>query len=264
VTDTAYLALGWPQVALAGLLLLVNVGLSVALRLGLAKTLLVAGARMTVQLVLVGLILEWVFALESPLPVLGIALVMATLASVTAANRTRRRFRGIYWDSLLSVVTGSMVVTGVALAGVVRAEPWHDPQYIIPMLGMVLGNSLNGISLGLDRFTSTLYDRGELINSRLALGANRWEAARSEIREAIRTALVPTINSMLVMGVVSLPGMMTGQILAGAAPVDAVRYQMVIVFMIASAAALSSLGAILLAYRRLFNDRHQFLRHRLR
>jgi putative ABC transport system permease protein len=259
----AYHPLGMAQVGLAALLLLVNVALSIGLRLGLTRSLLVASVRMTVQLLLVGLILEWVFALRSPLPVLGIALLMATLAGVTAAGRTRLRFAGIYWDSLISVMGAAMVVTGAALAGIVQVDPWYNPQYLIPMLGMVLGNILNGINLGLDRFTSTLFDRSALIETRLSLGASRWEAARTEIREALRTALTPAINSMLVMGVVSLPGMMTGQILAGAAPADAVRYQIVIVFMITSAAALGSLCAILLAYRRLFNTRHQFLKHLL-
>lgn len=263
VAAAEYYQLGMFEVGLAALLLLVNVALSIGLRLGLERSLLIASVRMTVQLLLVGLILEWVFALRSPLPVLGIALVMAALAGVTAASRTQRRFAGIYWDSLLSVMGAAVLVTGAALAGIVRVDPWYNPQYVIPMLGMVLGNILNGITLGLDRFTAMLYERAALINSRLALGASRWEAARSEIREALRTALVPTINSMLVMGIVSLPGMMTGQILAGAAPVDAVRYQIVIVFMITSAAALGSLGAILLAYRRLFNRRHQFLKHLL-
>lgn len=258
-----YHGLDLADVAVAALLLLINLALSIGLRLGLARPLLVAGVRMTVQLLLVGLILEWVFALQSPLPVLGIALLMATLAGVTAAGRSHRRFAGIYWDSLVSVMGAALVVTGVALAGIVEVTPWYDPQYLIPMLGMVLGNTLNGISLGLDRFTGILYERSALIESRLALGATRWEAAVAEIREALRTALMPTINSMLVMGVVSLPGMMTGQILAGAAPTDAVRYQIAIVFMIASAAALGSLGAILLAYRRLFNRRHQFLKHLL-
>ncbi|UTW11516.1 ABC transporter permease [Marinobacterium rhizophilum] len=258
-----YYSLSLAQVGLAALLLLVNVALSIGLQLGLTRSLLVASARMTVQLLLVGLILEWVFALRAPLPVLGIALVMATLAGVTAAGRTRLRFAGMYWDSLLSVLGAAMLVTGAALAGIVRVEPWYNPQYLIPMLGMVLGNILNGINLGLDRFTTCLFDRSALIDSRLALGATRWEAARSEIREALHTALTPAINSMLVMGVVSLPGMMTGQILAGAAPTDAVRYQIVIIFMITSAAALGSLGAILLAYRRLFNARHQFLKQLL-
>jgi putative ABC transport system permease protein len=258
-----YYSLSMTQVGLAALLLLVNVALSIGLQLGLTRSLLIASTRMTVQLLLVGLILEWVFALSSPVPVLGIALVMATLAGITAAGRTRLRFAGIYWDSLLSVMGAAMVVTGAALAGIVQVDPWYNPQYLIPMLGMVLGNILNGINLGLDRFTTSLFDRSALIDSRLALGATRWEAARTEIREALNTALTPAINSMLVMGLVSLPGMMTGQILAGAAPVDAVRYQIVIIFMITSAAALGSLGAIRLAYRRLFNARHLFLKHLL-
>jgi putative ABC transport system permease protein len=134
-----YYSLSMTQVGLAALLLLVNVALSIGLQLGLTRSLLIASTRMTVQLLLVGLILEWVFALSSPVPVLGIALVMATLAGITAAGRTRLRFAGIYWDSLLSVMGAAMVVTGAALAGIVQVDPWYNPQYLIPMLGMVLG-----------------------------------------------------------------------------------------------------------------------------
>ncbi len=102
-----------------------------------------------------------------------------------------------------------------------------------------------------------------LIEGRLALGATRWEAAHPLIVASLNTGMIPTINSMMVMGIVSLPGMMTGQMLAGAAPAAAVRYQIVIMFMIAATTALGTLAVILLAYRRLFNRRHQLCVTRL-
>lgn len=259
----AYLDLSLWQVALAGLLILVNLGLSLALRLGLGRQLLVATARMTVQLLLIGYVLEWLFELDRPLPILAMALVMASLAGVAAVGRTKRRFAGIYGDSLLSILGASFVVTGLALTGILRVEPWFDPQYLIPLLGMVLGNALTGISLGLDRMMEGCVQRRGLIEALLSLGATRWEAAHREVKEALRTGLIPVINSMMVMGIVSLPGMMTGQILAGAAPVDAVRYQIVIMFMIASCTALATLGVVLLAFRRLFSARHELRVDRL-
>jgi len=260
----AYLTLGPVQLALAAVLLLVNLGLSAWLRLGLSRSLLVAGTRMVVQLLLVGLVLQFVFALNRPLPVLGIALVMAALAGVAAVNRTRRRFPGVMWDSLLTVVTAAFLVTGASLLGILRVRPWFEAQYAIPLLGMVLGNTLNGISLALDRFMEGVADGREAIESRLALGASRWEAAHGLVQESLRTGMIPTINAMMVMGVVSLPGMMTGQILAGAAPTDAVRYQIVIMFMIASATALGALGVTLLAFRGLFDARDRLRSERLR
>lgn len=252
------------QLALAAILIVVNLALSAWLRLGLTRSLLIASVRMTVQLLLVGLILGYVFALSQPLPIIAIGLVMTTLAGLASVNRTRRRFRGIYLDSLLSVFTASFLVTGVALAGIINVRPWYLAQYAIPLLGMVLGNILNGTSLALDRFMEGAVRERDLIESRLALGASRWEAAHALITESLRVGMIPTINSMMVMGVVSLPGMMTGQLLAGAPPSTAVRYQIVIMFMIAAATALGSLGVVLLAFRVVFSGQHQLRTDRLR
>ena len=259
-----YIDLSNWQLGFAAALILVNLAISIWLRLGMARSLLVSSVRMTVQLLLVGFILESIFALKTPLPVIGIGLVMAALAGVAAVRRTRRRFRGIYWNSLLSVLGAAFVVTGAALAGIINVQPWFAPQYAIPLLGMVLGNLLTGVSLALDRFMEDVAREAGVIDGDLALGATRWEAAHPLITAALRTGLIPTINAMMVMGVVSLPGMMTGQMLAGASPMAAVRYQIVIMFMIAATTALGTLGVILLAFRSLFNDRHQLCLGRLR
>ena len=253
-----------PQLALASLLLLVAIGLSAALRLGLTRGLAVAATRMVVQLALVGLVLDWVFATENPAVVLALAVGMALLAGHAAVRRTSRRFAGVWLDALVSVLGASFVVTGAAVLGVLRIEPWYDPQYVIPLHGMLLGNALTGISLSLDRFMEGAARERGLVDARLALGATRWEAARPLVRDAVRTGLVPITNSMAVMGVVSLPGMMTGQILAGAAPADAVRYQILIAFMIAACVALAALGVVAIAYRRLFTADHRFHPERLR
>jgi putative ABC transport system permease protein len=247
--NSHYINLNNWQLGLAALLILLNVAISLALRLGLARSLLIASVRMVVQLLLVGFILEWVFALTTPLPVVGIGLVMTALASVAAVRRTRRRFRGIYWNSLLSTLGAAFLVTGAALAGIINVHPWFAPQYAIPMLGMVLGNLLTGISLSLDRFMQGVARESGVIEGDLALGATRWEAARPLIGEALRTGMIPTINAMMVMGVVSLPGMMT--------------YQIVIMFMIAATTALGTLAVILLAFRTLFNRQHQLCVTRL-
>ncbi|HET8942857.1 MAG TPA: iron export ABC transporter permease subunit FetB [Rudaea sp.] len=255
--NATYISLGNGQLAMAAVLILVNVAISVWLRLGLAKSLLLASARMAVQLILVGFILQSVFALRTPLPVIGIGLVMATLAGIAAVRRTNRRFAGVYRDSVITILGAAFVVTGAGVLGIIDVSPWYAPQYTIPLLGMVLGNILSGVSLALDRFMEGVAREADIIDNDLALGATRWEAAHPLIRTSLRTGMIPTINSMMVMGVVSLPGMMTGQLLAGAAPADAVRYQIVIMFMIAAATALGTLGVIALAFRRLFNDQHQ-------
>lgn len=262
--NPGYLDIGAWQLALAALLIVVNLALSAWLRLGLTKTLLVASIRMTVQLLLVGLVLEYIFALKRPLPVIGIGLVMTCLAGIASVNRTQRRFAGVYFNSVLSVFAASFVVTGIALTGIVNVKPWFTAQYAIPLLGMVLGNILNGTSLALDRFTDGAVRERALIETNLALGATRWEAAHGLIVQSLRVGMIPTINSMMVMGIVSLPGMMTGQMLAGASPESAVRYQIVIMFMIAAATALGALGVILLAFRAVFSREHQLRVDRLR
>ena len=253
----AYIHLGPTELVLAGALIGINLLLSVVLRLGVGRRLIVASVRMTAQLLLIGLVLEWIFALREPLSVVGLCLIMTALAGGSAVRRTSRRYPGIYWNSLVSVLGGSFIVTGLAVTGIIRVDPWYEPQYLIPLLGMVLGNALTGISLGLDRFMDSLIERRAEIETRLSLGATRWEAAHKEVRRAVRTGMIPIVNSMMVMGIVSLPGMMTGQILAGADPADAVRYQMVIVFMIASAIALSTLSVVLLAFSRIFDSHHR-------
>jgi putative ABC transport system permease protein len=261
--EQSYIQISNGQLALAAALILINVILSIVLRLGLERRLAIASVRMIVQLLLVGYVLEWVFTLRNPLWVLLVALAMTAMAGASAVDRTRRRFRRIYWNSFFSILTSSFLVTGLAVSGIIRVEPWYDPQYVIPLLGMVLGNALTGISLALDRFTEDLASRRDQIEAFLALGATRWEAAHKPIQEALWTGMIPTINSMLVMGLVSLPGMMTGQILAGASPIDAVRYQIAIIFMIASGTALGTISVVLLTFRVLFNQEHQLRLERL-
>lgn len=257
--DKSYLELSYWQVGLAALLILINGAASLLLKLGLERRLLVAAVCTIVQLLLIGLVLEWVFRADRWYIVLAIMVIMTLVAGVAAVQRTHVRYPGIWVRSVASVWGGSWVIAALALLVIVQVKPWYTPQYAIPLLGMILGNTLNGVALGLDRLGSELGVRRHEVEALLTLGATRWEAARPIVRHAVQTGLIPTINAMMVVGVVSLPGMMTGQILAGASPVQAVKYQIVIMFLIASATALGTGAAALLSYRRLFNEHHQFL-----
>ncbi len=263
-----YFNLSFWQVAIATSLILISCAISLALQLGLERRLLLASIRTVVQLLLVGLILQWVFAPGQPwyMIVLIIA-VMTLVAGISAVRRTERRYKGVWSDSVVSMWASSWLVGFVALMAIIqiphRGYPWYDPQYSIPLLGMILGNTLNGISLGLDRFGDELAGKRNQIETLLALGATRWEAARSSIQTAVRTGMIPTINTMMVVGIVSLPGMMTGQIIAGMPPNQAVLYQIVIMFLIAAGTSIGTVSVVLLAYFRLFNSQHQFLPDRL-
>ena len=253
-----YLELDYWNVALAALLIVVNAAISVALKLGLEKSLLIASARTVVQLLLIGVLLEWIFSHNQPWIVIVVMLIMTLIAGITATSRLQRRYQGIWFTTLLSMWASSWLVGGYAMLLVFRGvEHWYQPQYAIPLLGMILGNTLNGISIGLNTFLeATVADR-DRIEMRLSLGANRWEAGRPLVQQAVRTGMIPIINSMMIVGLVSLPGMMTGQLLAGASPLQAVRYQIVIMFLIASATAIGTVSVVLFGFLRLFNRDHQ-------
>jgi putative ABC transport system permease protein len=253
-----YLELSYLQVGLAALLILINGAISLLLGLGLGRRLLLAAVCTTVQLLLVGLMLDWVFRTDRWYVVVLLMVIMTNIAGVAATRRSQFRYPGIWTRSVASVWGSSWLIAGLALAVIVPIRPWYTPQYAIPLLGMVLGNTLSGVSLGLDRLGGELAARRGHVETLLALGATRWEAARPLVRQAVRTGLIPTLNAMMVVGIVSLPGMMTGQILAGASPIEAVKYQIVIMFLIASATALGTVCVVLLSYRRFFNDQHQF------
>lgn len=254
-----YIELTAWQVAIAASLVLVNGAVSIALRLGLERSLALASLRMVVQLLLIGYVLRWVFQANSITAVLALAIIMTLIAGVAAVRRTERRFPGVYLASSLSVFASAWIVTAFGIVGVLnKGDTWYEPQYTIPILGMILGNTLTGISLGLGRLEDELVVHRDLVEMSLALGATSWEAARGPVRQAVRTGMIPMINSMMVTGIVSLPGMMTGQLLSGVSPIEAVKYQIVIMFLIASGTALGTVGVVLLSFRSLFNRRHQF------
>jgi putative ABC transport system permease protein len=143
------------------------------------------------------------------------------------------------------MMVSSVVVTVFALLTALRPNPWYDPRYAIPLLGMILGNCMTGISLGLDTLTTSLVSRRAAVEAQLMLGATRREAVAPVTRQALRSALIPTINSMSATGVVSLPGTMTGQILSGVPPAEAVKYQILVMFLIAGSTGLGAVTAVL-------------------
>ena len=245
------IVLGPVQLAVAASLVVSAGALSLVMRLRLERQLAIAALRTVVQLGLVGLILERVFALSASWLVVAIVALMILFAAREAVARAARRYRGIWIDAWLAMAGTSLVVGGVVTQGVVGVTPWYDPQYVIPLLGMILGNSLNGIALCLDRFVEHLVSRTAEIELRLAFGATRSEALSDPIRAAVRTGLIPIINAMAAAGIVSLPGMMTGQILAGSPPMQAVAYQIVVMFMIAAASAFGAMTVAVAAGLRL-------------
>lgn len=248
----SYVALTPLDLALAASLLLINAGLSIAFRLGLERTIAIAAIRMVAQLALAGIVLKWVFAQASPWWTVLLGAVMIAIAGHEIVARQQRRIEGP-WPYLLG--SGTLLTVGVAgtlfaVVGVIGPDPWHAPRYILPILGMVLGNALTGVSLVLDTLTSTAWRERTQIEARLSLGATRFVAMSDVMRSSLKTGMMPIINSMAATGVVALPGMMTGQILSGVDPVEATKYQVMIMFLIAGTTGLAVLagafGGILL------------------
>jgi len=253
--------LSYFDVMIAASLILINGAISVALKLGLEKKLAWAALRTIVQLTLIGFVLEWIFAVQSWPVILAIGVVMTSVAAFSAVGRVDHQLPLMKINSVISVFSSAWLVTAITLFAIIGYDGWKDypAQYVIPFLGLVLGNTLNGISLGMDKLGDQLKRRRGEIELILSLGGTRWEAGRSSVRNAVRTGMIPILNSMLVVGLVSLPGVMTGQLLAGASPVEAVKYQIVIMFIIAAGTAMGTISVVLLSYQRVFNKMHQFL-----
>lgn len=262
---TGPITLGVADLALAASLLLIDGALSLWLRLGLEKRLLLAAARMVVQLLLIGLVLEWLFTVATPAWTGFAALAMVLFAGREAMARQERRYAG-WWGYGLgttAMMTSSVLVTVFALTTQVRPDPWFDPRYAIPMLGMILGNTMTGVSLGLHSLSTSAWRERRAIEARLALGATRWEAMRATGRTAMTAGMMPIVNSMAAAGVVFLPGMMTGQILSGVAPMEAVKYQLLIMFLIAGGTGLGVVVAVVGGTARLTDARHRLRLDRL-
>lgn len=260
-----FITLSYADLVLASLLLLFAGGLSVVLHLGLEGNLAVAAARMVVQLTVVGLVLKTLFALVSPWWTGAAALAMVLFAGREVMARQKRGL-GAAWTYGLgtaSLMLAGTVITGLALTTQIRPDPWFDPRYALPILGMVLGNTMNGVSIGLDRLLSAAARERAAIEARLALGHDRRRAFSHLVRDACRTGMMHIVNAMSAAGLVSLPGMMTGQILAGVAPVEAVKYQILIMFLLAGATGIGVLAAVFAAARRLTDDRHRLRLDRL-
>ena len=253
------------DLALAALLILALAGLSRQMRIGVERQLLVSAARSTLQLFLIGLVLKVLFDNVHLVWVTLMAGVMIAVAGREVMVRQKRRLLG--WRGFgvgtLSMFISSFSVTVLALVLVIGTTPWYAPQYAIPLLGMILGNTMNGISLGLDRLTQDAAQKRWILESRLALGQSWQRAISDSRREAIRVGMIPIVNAMSAAGIVSLPGMMTGQILAGTPPVEAVKYQILVMFLIAGGTGLGTMVAVSLAARRLFDERHRLRLDRL-
>ena len=259
------ITLSWLDIALAALPLVALAALMGYMRLGVSRQLLIGAVRTLVQLSLVGFVLRGIFNSANPLWTCGLSFIMLGIGTWEVTRRQTRKFLfgWSYGLSVIGLLTASVLTAIYALLVVIDIDPWWSPQYAIPLLGMVIGNTMNGVTLGLNTLTASVWQQRAVIENRLALGETAQESIRGIKQECVRTALTPILNALSICGIVSLPGMMTGQILAGGDPQVAARYQMMIMYLIASGCAMGSLVTVTLASKRLFDKRQRLRLDRL-
>ncbi len=239
---------------LTSVLLIVAAGVSAVFGLGLMKPLLWGTCRCVVQLIVMGYALGWIFAVDRLDLVVLIVAIMCVLAATTATRRTPNVSEFPTMIAFASMAVSTYLVMVIVCGVIIHGEPWYTARIVIPISGMILGNAVSGQAIAIDRLYSGVRSRGAEVEALLSLGATPWEAVQDCVREALRSGMTPTINSLMVVGIVSIPGMMTGQILGGADPREAARYQIVVMLMITAAAALGSMMLVGLSFRRLFTE----------
>lgn len=236
-------------------LVLISLGISSYQKLKLGKDMLVSIFRAIIQLTVIGYILEYVFGMDSLFFTTAILIVIIFNASINAAKRGAG-IKNAFYSSFAAILTGATITIFVlVLSGVIKYEAYQ----IVPVGGMIISNSMIALGLSYKNLLSSFKDKREEIQTKLSLGADIHEASKSMIKDAIKTGMMPTIDSAKTMGIVALPGMMTGLILAGVSPLDAIKYQIMVIFMILSTTTISSVIAIYLSYKVFYNERKQLI-----
>ncbi|HAT54577.1 MAG TPA: iron export ABC transporter permease subunit FetB [Lactobacillus sp.] len=243
------------SLAFAGGLVLVALFIGWRQKLGVNRDMIIGVVRAIVQLTIVGFLLKYIFAVNNVL----LTLAMILIIIFNAAYNARKRGQGIpniFWSSFWSILISTTVtLSGLVLAGAIK----FVPSQMIPISGMIASNSMVAIGLCYRNMRTLFRDQRQQVLERLALGASVHDSAIGIVRECIKTGMQPTIDASKTYGIVSLPGMMSGLIFAGVDPVYAIKYQIMVVFMLLSATSLGSVSACYIAYRRFFNDQQQLI-----
>lgn len=241
----------WQLVIALALVLTAGIA-SMIYELRLQKDLTIGTLRTFAQLFAMGYLLKIIFQINNLWLVLVVYLCMTFFSVHIIKGRIKEKTIPFFVPTMVSVTVSYTLVTCLVTGLIIGAKPWWTPQYFIPIGGMVAGNSMNALAIGLERFFAELRTRKDEVEMMLCLGADYREASKDMFRNALRSGMIPAINSMMGVGIVSIPGMMTGQILAGADPADAVRYQIVVMLMIVAATAISAMLVLHLVRRRCF------------
>ena len=243
-----------PALLIGSALLLFPVLIFSELKIPLIRTMLVSFVQMAVQLAAIGLVLQFIFGQVNLFITLGWMLIMLSAAVWTVTNRLKIR-AGILLPVLIQALgAASLAVMPWIVIMVVKPLPVYSPVYLIPLYGMVLGNSMNSCALAVERFESNLSDNWKAYHTRITMGANQLEAVLPAYRKALQSSLMPQLLTIASVGIVSLPGMMTGQILGGASPLVAIKYQIMVMVAIFTGVTVSDYLAIRFYIRRRFDQ----------
>ncbi|SFL81514.1 ABC transporter permease [Halanaerobium salsuginis] len=227
-------------------------------QIGQEKQIIIASLRMTLQLIIIGFILEYVFNNQNPLFSLAILILMEIFAVHNIYSRTEVELQHDMRKIIaVSMFLGTLLSLAYFIFIVVQLKPWFRADYFIPLAGMLIGNSMTGISLGINHLLTGISDKQQLIENYLMLGVEPEKSIAEITQQAFYNAILPTINSMLGMGIVFLPGMMTGQILAGASPLIAIKYQIAIMLGILGSVTLTVFFLIKYGAKTFFNSEKQ-------
>lgn len=244
------------QFSLIYLLLIVVLIIMKKCKINQTKLLVVASVRMTVQLVLAGLILTYIF--ENPHPVFTVLyiLIMTGFAIYLTLQRNKTINRKFKLVVGISLATSGIAIVCFFIMAIVGVSIFN-PQYTIPISGMIIGNAMTGVGLGIKTFNENINSQRARIDALMNMGVTPPRILTPFANQAIETALLPTLNSMLGMGIISLPGMMTGQILSGTMPMTAILYQIAIIIAISAVTCLAVFCSLFFGYRTLYNKRNQ-------
>lgn len=251
---TQYFDISIWGLVIAVVMILIAAGIAALMRMGIARSLVWATVRSLVQLLAMGFILEYVIRQHNMWLVIGLIAFMLLAAVQITMSRAKGIPRGLTGIVLLSLVVTMLLMLAIVAELIIRPNPWYAPQLVIPLTGMLLGNTVSALALGLSRFFESMRERYDEVNTLLALGATKWEAARPSMVSSIRLGLLPSIAMLSSSGIVTIPGMMSGQIIAGGNPISAAKYQFVILAAVAALTLVADSIIMALIYQRCFTS----------
>ena len=234
----------WWNVGITTVLVIAAGLCSLYLKLRLEKDILVGTIRTFIQLFLLGYILKYVFALNSPFFILILFLFMIYNGATIISGRVKEKRIPYFIPVLITMVLSYMIINIFVMSIIIQVKPWYNPVYFIPIGGMIIGNSMNALAISISIWFESVKKERDRIELYLSLGATHVESTSENFKYSIKAGMIPSINALMSVGIVSIPGMMTGQILAGTDPLIAIKYQIVIMLLFVGSTTLTTVFSL--------------------